>query len=107
MEVLFTNKLVRSAKTYDIPQGGFKAVNVNGKNVILANVEGRFHAIEDCCAHTGCPLNSGTLKGNVITCSYHSSKFDVTTGKVLSGPANKPLKTYKMTVKDSDLLIEL
>ncbi len=107
MKVLFTNKLVKSAKTYDIPQGGFKSVEVNGENVILADVEGRFYAIEDYCTHTGCPLNSGTLKGNVITCSYHSSKFDVTTGKVLSGPANKPLKTYKVIVKDSDLLIEL
>jgi nitrite reductase/ring-hydroxylating ferredoxin subunit len=44
-------------------------------------------------------LNEGDLEGHVIECPWHASRFDVTTGKVLRGPAEDPLKTYKVALE--------
>ncbi len=38
----------------------------------------------------GCLLSKGTLAGDVVTCYCHQSQFDVTTGRLLRGPANYP-----------------
>lgn len=78
-----------------------------GEKVLVANVQGRFYAVEDRCTHMGYPLYLGNIDGRVLTCGFHSARFDVTTGEVLSPPAREPLKTYKMVVEDSDVLLEL
>jgi len=75
--------------------------------VLVANVQGRFYAVEDRCTHMGYPLYLGDFDGRVLTCGFHSARFDVTTGEVLSPPAREPLKTYKMGVEDADVLLEL
>ena len=43
------------------------------------------------CTHRGCELNVG---GGIYTCPCHGSEFS-TSGKVLEGPAEKDLTTYK------------
>ena len=32
------------------------------------------------------PLARGILNGMIVTCPLHSSRFEVTTGKIVSGP---------------------
>ena len=58
-----------------------------GRELLLANVNGEFHAVSDRCSHEGALLSGGRLDGAVVTCPAHGSRFDVTTGKNLSGPA--------------------
>jgi nitrite reductase/ring-hydroxylating ferredoxin subunit len=43
-------------------------------------------------------LSKGDLDGKVITCPWHFSCFDVTDGSVVCGPAEKPLKTFSVTI---------
>jgi len=52
----------------------------DNKMVALANVDGRFHAIDGLCPHQGGPLGTGTLCGTVLTCPWHGWQFDVLTG---------------------------
>ena len=37
-------------------------------------------------------LSMGTLQGTIITCPLHFSRFDVTTGKKISGPVEPELE---------------
>ena len=71
----------------DVPPGAIVHLEVNGLEVLLANVGGSFYATGDRCAHEGARLSAGRLDGTVVTCPAHGSRFDVTTGKNLSGPA--------------------
>ena len=57
-----------------------------GRELLLANVNGEFHAVSDRCSHEGALLSGGRLDGAVVTCPAHGSRFDVATGKNLSGP---------------------
>jgi nitrite reductase/ring-hydroxylating ferredoxin subunit len=58
-------------------------------------------------------LSKGTLEGNTATCPKHKAKFDVTTGKVVSGPKIpllhpkiKDEPTYVVKVQGNDILLE-
>ncbi len=75
--------LINAAQTSEIPVGSMKYVEVQGKEILLANVEGKFYATDDRCGHMNGPLSMGTLQGNVIECALHHARFDVTTGKTL------------------------
>lgn len=55
------------------------------------------------CTHQN---NQLAPNGNGYTCDLHGSKFDKD-GKVIKGPAEKPLKQYKTIINNDKLLIHL
>ena len=52
---------------------------------MISNIEGKFYAVNNICTHAGGDLSKGKLEGKIITCPNHHAKFDVTTGKCVSG----------------------
>jgi 3-phenylpropionate/trans-cinnamate dioxygenase ferredoxin subunit len=97
--------LVNVASTSELKPDEMKAVNVNGKPVLLVNLNGTYYAIGNTCTHMGCPLSKGTLKGEIIECVCHGSTFDLKTGKVMRGPAEKPEQKYDVKVENGKVLI--
>jgi nitrite reductase/ring-hydroxylating ferredoxin subunit len=81
---------VKVAKKVDISIGKMEHLEVEGKEILIANVGGKFYAINDRCGHMNARLSMGTLVNTVVTCPQHSARFDVTTGKLISGP--KPME---------------
>ena len=91
----------------DVRPGQLRSVEVGGKRIALANVDGKLYAVDDECTHEQCPLvEEGTLEGHVITCGCHGAQFDVRTGAVLSPPAPRPIATYPVRVHDGQVTIE-
>ena len=84
------NEFVEIAKVNEISDGKMKHVEVDGKEVLIANVGGKFYAINDRCGHMNALLSMGNLTGNTVTCPFHGAKFDVTTGRKLSEPILTP-----------------
>jgi len=84
------NEFVEVGKVSEISDGKMKHVEVDGKEVLIANVGGKFYAISDRCGHMNALLSMGNLTGNTVTCPFHGAKFDVTTGKKLSEPILTP-----------------
>jgi 3-phenylpropionate/trans-cinnamate dioxygenase ferredoxin component len=64
--------------------------------VAVARIDGRLYAFDDLCTCPGrpCPLSGGLLTGSTVMCQCHGSRFDVTTGAVLDGPATRALNVY-------------
>jgi nitrite reductase/ring-hydroxylating ferredoxin subunit len=77
---------VKVGEPSEVPAGKTKMFKVGEKEYLIANVKGSYYAIGNICTHTNADLSKGSLGGNVVTCTKHKSKFDVTTGKVISGP---------------------
>ena len=105
---------VRVADTSEIPIGRTKKVIVQGKEILLANVNGTYYAIGNVCTHQNGDLSMGTLEGSIVTCPKHKARFDVTSGKVVSGPkmglfhpkiADEPVFIVK--TENTDILIKL
>jgi nitrite reductase/ring-hydroxylating ferredoxin subunit len=84
------NEFVEVAKVNEIPDGKVKHVEVDGREVLVANVGGKYFAISDRCGHMNALLSMGNLKGYTVTCAFHGSTFDITTGKKLSEPILTP-----------------
>ncbi len=84
------NEFIEVANVSEISDGKMKHVEVDGKEVLIANVGGKFYAISDRCGHMNALLSMGNLTGNTVTCPFHGAKFDVTTGSKLSEPILTP-----------------
>lgn len=83
----------------DLQPGRSTLVVVGGEDVAVFNVGGTFYATQNACTHAEGPLNEGDLEGCKVTCPWHASEFNVCDGSVLVGPADEPLRTYKVTVE--------
>lgn len=82
----------------EVSPGQLKLLDLNGHAVTVYNVGGTFFATQDECTHNQNPLSDGDLDGEVVTCFYHGSQFNVRDGKVVRGPATKPLKLYRVAI---------
>jgi len=77
---------VKVAKAGEIAPGDMKHVETGKTEICIVNVSGTFYAIGDRCGHENARMSRGSLMGAIVTCPMHSSQFDVTTGKLMSGP---------------------
>jgi nitrite reductase/ring-hydroxylating ferredoxin subunit len=98
--------LVRVGGAADFIAGQMRAVDVAGTTVDIANANGQLYAIDDTCTHMGCSLATGTLDGTVVTCRCHGSRFDVTSGDVIRGPAEEGVRSRQVEVQNGDLMVE-
>lgn len=98
--------LVRIENARDAADGNMRVFDVAGIKVNIASVHGQLYAFDDTCTHAGCSLAKGKLDGTTVTCPCHGSQFDVTTGSVLRGPAQRPVRSRQIQVEAEDLLVE-
>jgi Rieske Fe-S protein len=87
--------------TADVPVGGGK-VFTDAKIVVTQPTAGQFKGFSAVCTHRGCLVNQ--IADKTIECPCHSSKFDLTTGAVVSGPAPAPLPTVAVTVEGGNIV---
>ncbi|HSP97951.1 MAG TPA: Rieske 2Fe-2S domain-containing protein [Candidatus Dormibacteraeota bacterium] len=97
-------EFVRVARTKEIPSGEGRMFAVNGRQVAVFNVGGRFHAIDHRCAHQQGPLAEGDLEDCVVTCPWHGWTYDVTTGQS-PDDADARVARYDTRVEKGELLI--
>ena len=100
-------KTVKVAEVTELGPGAGKTVEVEGVSLALFNVDGTFFAIANACTHVGGPLGEGALIGKEVTCPLHAAQFDVTSGKVLSGPARGDAKGFSVSLVGNDVLVEV
>ena len=101
----------------EVPPGGRKIVEVEGRSVGIFNVHGTFYALRNRCPHQGAPLCLGSIKGltlpsapgeylwaregEILRCPWHGWEFDITTGRTICDPERTRVRTYEVTVERS------
>jgi 3-phenylpropionate/trans-cinnamate dioxygenase ferredoxin subunit len=75
--------------------------------VAIARVDDRLYAFNDLCTCSAepCPLSGGLLSGTKIMCQCHGSRFDITTGAVIAGPATEALSVYEVQETDGTIQV--
>jgi nitrite reductase/ring-hydroxylating ferredoxin subunit len=94
------------AKVNELEARALAAFDLGTERIAIARVAGAYYAFGDTCTHLGCSLAEGKLDGQTITCPCHGSQFNVTTGAVLRGPAQEPVRSYGVRVQDDALQVE-
>ena len=98
---------IEAGKTGELGPGTMKRLELKGRRILLANVDGRFYAADDTCTHEEASLSTGFLKGALVKCPLHGSRFNVCTGEVMEDPAEDNLRTYPVRVEGGRILIGL
>ncbi len=90
----FRNYWYPAALSRHLAEGGHKAIQLLGEEILLTRQNGRLHAIEDRCPHRGIRFSARPLfyTQETLTCWYHTWTFDLETGglrTILSSPDSK------------------
>ncbi len=100
-------KLITLAKAEDLSPGQARAFEVEGERIAIFNIDGTFYAIEDTCTHDNGPLSEGEIDGTSVLCPWHMAEFDLKTGEALTAPATQDVKSFKVSINDGDIQIEV
>jgi Rieske Fe-S protein len=89
------------ALTSDVPVGGGKILP--GKKIVITQPRaGSFEAFTAVCTHQGCTVSS--VSDGTINCPCHGSRFSVTNGSVVNGPAASPLAPVSIKVQGTSIV---
>ena len=100
-------QMIKVAHASDLPLGKTMLVEAGGEAIALFNIDGSYYAIGNTCTHRGGPLCEGDVEGTVVTCPWHGATFDITSGSVLSPPADEGVASYKVHVDGDDIQVEI
>lgn len=78
---------VKVGAAQDFPENTMTRVDVGGMPALVVRLDGRLRAIAAGCSHAGGALEEGDLDGSIVTCPLHGARFDLCSGRALSGPA--------------------
>ncbi|MDD1749839.1 MAG: non-heme iron oxygenase ferredoxin subunit [Methanothrix sp.] len=98
---------IKLCATIDISLGEMRQFDLKDKEVLVVNLNGELYCLEGRCSHAGAPLYEGDLEGEVLTCPWHYSQFNIKDGSVLRGPAEKPLNLFRTEIRNGQLFVEI
>ena len=88
------------AATSQVPDGGGKIIDA--KRIVITQPQpGSFKAFSAICTHEGCFVDS--VSKGTINCPCHGSKFSITDGSVVHGPATRPLPAIAINVEGTSI----
>lgn len=95
-------------RTTEIGEGEMTHITAAGKEILVANVGGTYYATGNVCPHAGAELHEGELNGKELTCPWHGSRWDITSGSMTWFPQKlRDLGKYKVTVENGTVYLEL
>ncbi|WP_436348960.1 Rieske (2Fe-2S) protein [Natronorubrum sp. FCH18a] len=102
-------------------------VELEGREIAVFKIDGKYHAYTNWCPHQGGPLCEGELSGTtettydkkemsyevewvkenqVVVCPWHGWEFDVVSGESCHQPV-KTIPTHPVQVKDGNIIVTL
>ena len=72
----------RVLKTEELPEDARRVVDVGGRAILVLRHEGQIYAIVAACPHLRLPLKGAKISDHTLTCPWHHSAFDLTSGDV-------------------------
>ncbi|WP_424811704.1 Rieske (2Fe-2S) protein [Roseococcus sp. YIM B11640] len=108
------------APVAEIAPGERRLVELDGKRIVLFNLEGEFFALSDRCPHQGGPLSKGPVmglvqsacpgeysydrEGEIVRCPWHAWEFDIRTGKSRFDPRRMKVRAFPACVEKGEAL---
>jgi 3-phenylpropionate/trans-cinnamate dioxygenase ferredoxin subunit len=99
--------LIKACKVNQLKPGEALRLN-HTPPIAVYRLDDGFYATDDTCSHAQASLSAGDidLEECTVECPYHASLFDIRTGRVLSLPANQPIKTYPIKVEGDEVFVD-
>lgn len=91
----------------ELPENELRRAEVNGTPILLARRQGQIYAMAETCSHLSGPLAEGRLEGESVVCPWHGSRFALSDGRVLNGPATHPAPCFKTRIHNGSIEVQL
>jgi len=100
------SEFVKVIEASRILPGTMMTVDVQGEQVLIASVDGKYYAMGALCTHEQWDLSEGVLEDTTVTCAGHGTVWDIKTGK---GVFDEPLEDeplYDLKVEDGFIYLK-
>lgn len=104
---------VYAASVAEVQPGNMKAIVVEGKEVLLVNVDGQFFAMQRFCPHAGADLCAGKIADSKLICPKHNAAFDLATGEAVDQAkllflkfSTKRAEIYRVKVENNSIFVK-
>jgi nitrite reductase/ring-hydroxylating ferredoxin subunit len=87
----------------DLAENTLTRVDAAGIPAVLLKQGSIIYAIGAVCTHMAGPLDEGTCEDGIVTCPWHGSRFRMSDGSVVNGPAVYAEPTFKVRVRDGKI----
>lgn len=89
------------------PGEKLKVANEEVGDICVYNLGGTYYATSDICTHATASLAEGDVEDEVlITCPVHWGQFHIPSGKAVTFPCERNLRTYAVLVKDGEVFAD-
>lgn len=95
------------AKGADLPEGRALRISQQGRDILIAHIQGTYYATSAVCTHEQELIDPDSLDRFEVTCPMHMAAFDVRDGSAVTGPTQMPVETYPVKVVGNDLQVEI
>ena len=97
------------ARVGELSPGAMKEVDLGGRQILVALVEGRYFAFSRQCPHEEADLKEAGqfLSGRQIRCNNHSYCFDLQTGECSLPKGGAPLTVLPAEERGEEICIRL
>jgi len=102
-----TDREQAAATTEELRDGEMKQISTAGAEILLARVNGNYHAVAAHCTHYGAPLVDGVLNGERVVCPWHHACFNVATGDLEEPPALDSLPCFPVRVENGKVFVDV
>jgi len=93
--------------------GEMIGLSIEGRELLVANVEGKLFAIDGRCSRRCGRLWKGRLNGYFVECPNHGATFDIRDGRAVSSAKSprtgkaKDLRAYEVIIDDDGVFVAL
>lgn len=95
-------------KAGELPVGEMKKIaNPEVGDICVYNLDGVFYATADLCTHATASLAEGDVEDDLITCPVHWGQFHIPSGKAVTFPCERDLRTYRVEVEQDEVYADL
>lgn len=99
----------------EFPSEGRQSFKINGKDIAVFLIDGKYYAIQRKCTHMGGSLLKGKLEGKTIKCPLHGAVYNLETGELLQQVGTlagmlkkaKNAEVFNVAEENKQLFIEL
>jgi 3-phenylpropionate/trans-cinnamate dioxygenase ferredoxin subunit len=102
-----SKEILASIPLADLPEGGMRACDVQGREIVVCRTRDGIYALDNICSHAYARLSEGRLRGTRLICPLHGASFDVRDGRVLGAPAARALATHGVRVDGDHLEVTI
>lgn len=103
----FPNEYTPVMAAADLPENRLTRVEVREVPILLVRRNGQIFALAETCSHLGGPLSEGELIDDTVRCPWHASRFSLSDGSVVDGPATHTQPCMDARVRDGQIEVRL